>query len=377
VNLVSNAIKFTERGKVMVRVDVDAQSSTEVCLRFTVSDTGIGIPADKVGVIFEPFRQADGSTTRKYGGTGLGLAISGRLVRMLGGRVWVESEVDQGSQFHFTAHFALQRHLRLAAAEAPPEADDTIDGQVPRECLRILLAEDNTVNQRLAVRYLEKQGHAVAVVANGREVLTALEEESFDLVLMDLQMPEMGGFEATAHIREREQGTGRHLPIIALTAHAMKGDRERCLEAGMDGYLPKPVQGPQLLRAIADLLPAAPIEAPAASDRHALLAHLDGDEDLLREVAGLFLEDYPRLLEEIRAALTAGDAERLERAAHKLKGAVRNFSAGPALAAAQRLETLARQGDTAGREAAYRELEETLHQLRPALEALRLDASAV
>jgi PAS domain S-box-containing protein len=411
LNLAGNAVKFTERGEVVVQVSAvgargvsdgsaepvaDAPGS-EVELHFAVRDTGIGIAADKVGAIFRPFEQADGSTTRKYGGTGLGLTISARLVEMMGGRLWVESEPGRGSTFHFTASFqvraettaargaephdllgmpalviddnatnrrilqgmlgnwrmcpaaadggeaALSELHRAAAAgtpyrlvlldvmmpgmdgfevaeriqQFPSLAETTIlmlssadrkgdagryhelgiaryltkpvkqselldailmafggrrrDG-VPVESvpartvppvnaeagpLRILLAEDNAVNQRLAIRLLEKQGHRVALANNGREAVEAVLRQTFDVVLMDVQMPEMNGFEAAAAVRAAERGTGRHLPIIALTAHAMKGDRERCLEAGMDGYLSKPIQTRALAQALAELTAAS------------------------------------------------------------------------------------------------------------------------
>jgi PAS domain S-box-containing protein len=395
VNLVGNAIKFTDRGEVVVEVvrwlggevveGAAASPPTDppttqppnhlTTLHFAVRDTGIGIPADKLGVIFEPFRQADGSTTRKYGGTGLGLAICGRLVGMMGGRLWVESEEGRGSVFHFTARFALRRQARQSGVR-PALSQSALAGAVRGRALHILLAEDNLVNQRLVVRLLEKQGHAVTVAGNGREALAALGRAPFDLVLMDVQMPEMGGLEATARIRERERATGRHVPIVGLTAHAMKGDRERCLAAGMDAYLSKPVQGAQLLRAIAEFFPgAAPAlpapPAPAVTlDGEALLAHLGGDEDLLREIVGLFLEDAPRLLEETRAAAAAGDADRLERTAHRLKGAVRNFGTTPAAAAAERLEALGHLGDLGGAAALCDELEAALGRLRPALAAL-------
>jgi signal transduction histidine kinase/DNA-binding response OmpR family regulator len=398
VNLAGNAVKFTERGEVVVQVEVDSRTPEQVCLHFSVRDTGIGIPADKQRLIFEPFTQADGSTTRRYGGTGLGLTISTKLVEMMGGRIWVESEPGKGSTFHFTAHFPLQKgskvarlprrpeslhslpvlvvddnatnrrileemlnhwHLRPTVVEGGPQALLALrnaaqrgepfplvllDAMMPemdgftlaarikhepdlaaatimmlssadrqgdavrcrelgvaryltkpikqselldailqllgtvqinraertgrkasldpesRSRLRLLLAEDNAVNQKLALRLLQKQGHVVVAVNNGREALAALEQQSFDLVLMDVQMPEMGGFEATAAIRDRERKEGGHQPILAMTAHAMKGDRERCLEAGMDGYVSKPLHAKELFEAIADLVSAEPCD---------------------------------------------------------------------------------------------------------------------
>jgi signal transduction histidine kinase/HD-like signal output (HDOD) protein len=241
INLVGNALKFTEKGEVVVSVKV-ADFKSEICtLQFSVKDTGIGIPADKLEAIFRPFEQADGSTTRKYGGTGLGLTISAHLVGLMGGRTWVESEPGRGSTFHFTARFAAAPAPEVSAAFAAPP-----DGGRP---LNILLAEDNPVNQRVASRTLEKRGHTVRVARNGREAVEAWQGQRFDVVLMDVQMPELDGFEATAAIRACE-GAGRRTPIIAMTAHAMKGDRERCLAAGMDGYVTKPFQVEALFRAL-------------------------------------------------------------------------------------------------------------------------------
>ena len=396
INLTGNAIKFTDKGEIALNVGVEATNERDRVLRFTVADTGIGIPVEKLRIIFDPFSQADTSTTRKYGGTGLGLTISSRLVRMMGGRIWVESELGRGSQFHFTAQvgFADTKIIEVGTI-APPEilrdvkvlvVDDnrtnrrilegmlgrwemkstsaqdgeealtklseaqqsgepfalilmdmhmpnmdgfqlierirerpgsaaaTImmltsaghlgdaarckelgvaayllkpirqselreaiarvlgareqkgaiplitryslhDAREPSSSLRILLAEDNPVNQRLASRLLEKRGHSVMVAENGLEALAALEKESFDLVLMDMQMPVMDGFEATAAIRKKEETRGNHLPVVALTAHAMKGDREKCLAGGMDGYLAKPIRPQELDEILQGYLP--------------------------------------------------------------------------------------------------------------------------
>jgi len=245
-NLLGNAIKFTERGE--VRLNVDRPDVAGDWLHFVVSDTGIGVPPDKQQAIFDPFSQADSSMTRKYGGTGLGLTVSSRLVTMMGGRIWVESEPGAGSRFHFTVRMSPADSSglpALAAALAPAPAEGA-----PGCCRRILLVEDNAINRLLAVRLLEKRGHSVATAGNGREALAALDRECFDLVLMDVQMPEMNGFEATAAIRERERAAGTHLPIIAMTAHAMKGDEERCIAAGMDGYIAKPIRAEALYRII-------------------------------------------------------------------------------------------------------------------------------
>jgi PAS domain S-box-containing protein len=390
VNLVGNAVKFTAVGEVAVTVAVDSQGPRQAVLHFTVRDTGIGIPPEKQATIFEAFSQADGSMARRFGGTGLGLTISSRLVGMMGGRIWLESQPGEGSCFHFTAPVELALERAAVAAEGEPVAqialaglralivDDNatnrrilgtmlehwgmqavlaaggaetielfsqtdpetgpfalllVDAQMPgmdgfelverlvkeadlshtkvimltssacsgdsarcRELgiaacltkpivpaqlsdailaalgaelavdvprpvaapaarpgesgLRVLLAEDNAVNQKLASRLLERRGHVVTVASNGRQALEILDKQSFDLVVLDVSMPEMDGFEATAAIRAREKSSGAHIPILAMTAHAMKGDRERCLAAGMDGYVAKPVQAAQLFAAI-------------------------------------------------------------------------------------------------------------------------------
>jgi len=256
INLVGNAIKFTHQGEVVVEVALAADEQSHdgareaamegtVLLHFAVRDTGIGIPADKQQRIFEAFTQADGSTTREYGGTGLGLTICTQLVQLMRGQMWVESAVGQGSTFHCTVRCGVQRQ---------PAPERTLvtrhTGREARRSLRILIAEDNVVNQRLAARLLEKQGHSVAVVDSGLATLAALAQQPFDLVLLDVQMPEMDGLEATAAIRAQEQGTGRHLPIIALTSHAMQGDQERCFAAGVDAYISKPMQVDELYAVI-------------------------------------------------------------------------------------------------------------------------------
>jgi CheY-like chemotaxis protein len=242
VNIVGNAIKFTSDGQVVVNVQTD---EADEFLHFSVSDTGIGIPAAKQGSIFDSFSQADSSTTREYGGTGLGLTISTRLVELMGGRMWVESQVGHGSHFHFTvqlvpAQVKVLVEQEIINAPAPMPRLPAV-AREPAASLKLLVAEDNRVNQLLITRLLEKRGHHVTIAATGREALEALEQERFDLVFMDLQMPEMDGLQATAAIREREEGNGMHLPVIALTARAMKGDRDRCVAAGMDDYLSKPI----------------------------------------------------------------------------------------------------------------------------------------
>jgi signal transduction histidine kinase/CheY-like chemotaxis protein len=252
MNLIGNAMKFTEAGHVSLQVTLDACDSPETAsLRFTVKDTGIGIAHEHQTRIFEPFRQADGSTTRRYGGTGLGLSISMRIVNRMGGRLWVESEAGKGSTFAFTAPFGIRS---TALSAAPAGSSTSVAGAVAdagEGILRVLLAEDNGVNQALAAGLLRRDGHVVTIVDNGVAAVAAAATGMFDVVLMDVQMPEMSGLDATAGIRAHELTTGAHLPIIAMTAHAMEGDRNRCLAAGMDDYLAKPIGRDALRRAVA------------------------------------------------------------------------------------------------------------------------------
>ncbi len=509
VNLVGNAVKFTHQGEVVVRAQIESQEGDEAMLHFTVSDTGIGIPADKQTLIFEAFRQADGSITRKYGGTGLGLTISSTLAAMMGGRLWVESEEGRGSTFHFTARAKVRRDqppadalpsalqglrvlvvddnvtnrrifertlekwevvptlvdsgygalaaIRSAAergapfglvlldanmpgmdgftvaaqlaegrAGAPPVMLLTSSGDLadPERCrdlgiaaylvkpvrqaalreamlgvlggaqtplspaapepsqaarrapsgdaLEILLAEDNVVNQRVAIGILEKAGHKVAVADDGRKAVRAFTAGRFDLVLMDMQMPEMGGAEAIALIRAAEAPTGSHTPIISLTAHALKGDRERCLEAGADGYVSKPIVPAELFREIdATLARRSSAGAVDVWSESGLLARVGGSEQLLHEIIGLFLEDCPQLVEDIRRGLARGDAPAVSRAAHTLKGSAGNFDAKEVTALAQRLEARAREGDLETSRSTFAMLEKTVTEMLSRLDHIR------
>jgi signal transduction histidine kinase/ActR/RegA family two-component response regulator len=276
INLIGNAIKFTELGRVGLSIAVDSRTVDDLQLHFVVADTGLGIAPENQKLIFDAFSQADGSTARKFGGTGLGLSISARLVELMEGKIWVESTLGLGSQFHFTAKLGESRPISKTYPVAAPgqlavlcntvESDATpwaTAQSVPTgtKRLRVLLAEDNAVNQKVASRVLEKQGHHVTVAANGRQALAALDQATFDVVLMDVQMPEMDGFETTAAIRARERDTGSHLPIIAMTAHAMQGDRERCIAAGMDNYISKPLNVPELIELLEKFCGAAPVTA--------------------------------------------------------------------------------------------------------------------
>ncbi len=503
-NLVGNAVKFTERGEVLVRIELESEGGGEVVVHGTVSDTGIGIPADKQAIVFEAFAQADSSTTRQFGGSGLGLPISAQLVEMMGGRIWVESEPGRGSHFHFTTRLgvppgvarrsrvprglaavrvlvvmesASQRvaleellaswgmkpavaedaraalaaletararrapfrvalidaHLRgmdgfalveamarhrahrrvaplvltaagrvadVARAEKlgvhatvtrPWKPSDLLDALLvaaggvsieapgrarikrapPGARRRVLVVEDNGVNRTLVTRLLEKRGHRALAVENGREALAALDREPFDAVLMDLQMPEMDGFATAAAIRARERDGERRLPIVAMTAYAMKEDLERCRAAGMDGCVTKPIDRSTLYRAIEGVAPEPAAREPRGEpvDAGALLARAGGDRRLLREVIDLFVADLPAMTNAVARALAARDAPAAAAAAHALKGAIANFAAGPAKEAAAKLERLALSGRLVGGEAAFAALRKEAARLKRALVA--------
>jgi two-component system sensor histidine kinase/response regulator len=518
VNLVGNAVKFTHAGEVMVDVSVERLTADEVTLRFSVTDTGIGISADQQWEIFGAFVQADASTTRRYGGSGLGLTISAQLVEMMGGRIWVESELDKGSRFQFVARFGIAHDyvrsassahtalknlrvlivddnatnrvilsemlagwrmratavdgaaaampaLRAAHDEADPyrlvltdalmpdvdgfmlAADIARDEQLaattiilltsaglarPRQAagaaafaatltkpvkqselldaivtafaptsdagvaprprrpsrrktpgqrsLRVLVAEDNATNQKLVLALLKQRGHDATVVGNGRLAVEASAARTFDVILMDVQMPEMGGLEATAVIRARERGSGNHTPIIALTAHVMAGDREECLAAGMDGFVAKPLRPAELFAALDQFAPSAPAPVTAARkakataerqiDADTLLASVGGNGALLTEVVDVFLADLPAMLERVRAAGNAGDLNEVARAAHALKGSVGLFTQGDAFLSARRLEQIARDGNLADVDAGRAALETSVSALAAELRAL-------
>ncbi len=245
-NLISNAIKFTHQGGVTLTVELPEQKAEELVLHVKVADTGIGLSSENQSRIFESFTQATGSTTRLYGGTGLGLSICAKLVEMMGGTIWVESTEGQGSTFHFTVK--LQRPPQTPSSQ--PEVEEEVDvDQVPS--LRVLLVEDNRFNQQVASALIKKQNHTVQIAGDGRQAIDALERDKFDVVLMDVQMPEMDGVEATQIIRRREQQSGEHQIIIGLSAHAVDKDKQRCLDAGMDDYLTKPLKSKLLYATLA------------------------------------------------------------------------------------------------------------------------------
>jgi PAS domain S-box-containing protein len=355
-NLVGNAVKFTERGCVSVtvrRVDPGGSPSHKCELHFTIRDTGIGISPEKQQSIFLAFTQADSSITRQYGGTGLGLSISARLVEMMNGRIWVESELGQGSSFHFTAWLGVQAQPGVAGEilDDGVEPEPVADAVITRGSLRLLLAEDNPVNREMAVALLTGLGHQVEIVTDGNSVLAALERECFDVILMDLQMPRLDGLETTREIRRREQvwsargETGLPVQIIAVTAHAMQGDRETCLAAGMNDYVAKPIRRRELLAALHRLFPAGPpgnadSSRPrvAAFDRARFRIETRGDAGLIQRMAAAYFKQAPQLRQTIQAAVATGQMAALESAVHNLAGSLAQFAAGPALQVATRLE---------------------------------------
>ncbi|HYS04903.1 MAG TPA: response regulator [Candidatus Dormibacteraeota bacterium] len=518
MNLVSNAIKFTDKGEVVVRVRTESTEPGAVVVRLSVSDTGIGIPEEKQTQIFRAFTQADGSTTRRYGGTGLGLTIAAELARMMGGAIRVESRPGEGSVFHVTLRLGMperpvvgtaERHpvdvrdlrvlivddnatnrqvleemtaawdmrplavsspataiaaLQQAAGAGAPFPLALIDAQMPdvdgfelarrirkeagvegtlmvmmtsagqrgdaarcrqvgisaylpkpvtaselletiiatlrekrhrpnspvlvtrhslregRRRLRILLAEDNAFNEMVAVNLLERRGHSVKVVNNGQAALDALGKGTFDLVLMDVQMPEMDGLQATAAIREREAAAGGHVPIIAMTARAMKGDREMCLQAGMDAYVSKPLRAANLFEAIDSLglgislenvvvPPPEPADAMVL-DHRAILDEAGGDVMVVRRLAALFKKESDRLLLELKRAVERKDREAIQFAAHALKSSVGHWGQGEAFQEARTLEEMARAGKIAGAQRGCASLTEHVVRLQKEVTAL-------
>jgi two-component system, sensor histidine kinase and response regulator len=513
INLVGNAIKFTEHGEVLLEIEKRSQTKQGAELRFKVTDTGIGIPAEKQTLLFRAFSQADSSTTRKYGGTGLGLAISARLVELMGGKIGLVSE-GKGSCFYFTVRFALAQgraphppaalaaelqgesvlivddnntnrrilcemtrswgmkpsavengSAALAAIQKTQRDQNTfrvllIDGQMPgmdgfeltekihdnpllaaatillltsgghpgeaarcrqlgvaayllkpvmksdllaailtglghkraqtstpqlvtrhslREArgMRILVAEDNPVNQALVLRVLQKMGHTPVLARTGKEALAFATSEKFDLAFMDVQMPEMDGLAATGAIRESEKHSQTHLPIFAMTAHAMKGDRERCLQAGMDGYITKPIRFSDIEQTVASLAmkppalvqPEEPIPAAALPwNRERALQRVEGDQDLLADLCRIFLEESPKLFTSLQVAIAAGDADSVQRAAHSLKGESGYLEAANVAETARQLEDMGRERNLSPAAALLQVLERELTRLHRAVQ---------
>jgi CheY-like chemotaxis protein/HPt (histidine-containing phosphotransfer) domain-containing protein len=380
INLVENAIKFTPTGTVQLKAEPCALGDADVGVWFSVIDSGIGIPKEKQELIFGAFAQADSSTTREYGGTGLGLAISSQLVGLMGGRIWVESNPGSGSAFHFAVPFG-------AAAEQPsvaPREPKTV-ASVSVVSLRVLVVDDNAVNRAVAAGMIEQQGHVVTLAANGREAVAAARGQRFDLILMDLQMPELDGLAATARIREAESGLGRRTPIVAMTARAAADDRARCLAGGMDDYVSKPVTKEKLLSAIARACsggrpsepPRQPIERRESSSFSAstLLEQFEGDHDLLDRIASIFGESAPELLRQLSQTAGEQDAAAVARVAHTLRGSLANIGAQHGAHLAAEIEERARKGVLEGVTTRILELQHETHSVLAELERSRTGAS--
>lgn len=378
LNLVGNSIKFTDSGAIRVRVTSPGMRGGDHAIRVVVEDTGIGMAPEKLQTIFEPFTQLDGSSTRRRSGTGLGLSISDKLVELMGGRLFVSSEPGGGATFAFTLRMPPGKPVPAARriAEAPGASMGPLVGT---RGLRCLVAEDNHVNQRLVLRMLERAGYEVELAGTGREVVAKCMSGQFDIVLMDVQMPDMDGLEATMAIRAYESSHGGHLPILAMTAHAMPGDRENCIAAGMDGYLRKPIRMEALIREI-EALAAGPRPGPEDGDvrsdamselnYQAALARVGGDRELLGELAALFLDEYPQLLDQARQGLLGGDFDAIANSAHQLKGLLGQFGADHAREVAMRVEVAGRNANRDGATASLAELTAAMAAIRGALESM-------
>ncbi len=390
LNLAGNAIKFTERGEVTVKAETAESGPDAFMILFSVIDTGIGIPRDKIPTLFTPFTQVDSTSTRKYGGTGLGLAISRQLVELLGGRIGVESEPGKGSTFWFTARFARTPGEDNAVLDENADEDmkelDEFEYKRFAHRYRVLLAEDNLTNQLIAVRYLEKLGLSVDSVTNGKEALDAVHHSimPYDLVLMDCQMPEMDGYEATTRIRALQNDKQRRVPVVALTAHALSGDREKCVSSGMDDYLAKPVKLGELYRVLAKFLPvreesmsSSPLpdqgKKPDTAehgifDRASFEERTMNDKRLASLVVKTFLEDIPNQLARIESALSERDAQLVEQIAHRIRGSAANLSCGDLYEKAARLEALAGTGEIEQCAALFSTVTESYREVRNHLE---------
>ena len=317
VNLLDNALKFTEEGRVCLQVALD-ENSQRTTLCFTIEDTGIGIPADKHGVIFEQFIQADGASTRKYGGTGLGLAVTKRLVRQMGGQIQVDSELGRGSTFTILLPVECSFDVSLEPESLAHDQDST-EIPIPIGLTgHILVVEDCHSNATLVKTMLEYCGFDVEVVEDGRLAVEAVNRQDYDVVLMDIQMPNMDGYEATRTLREQ----GHRLPIIALTANATSEDRDRCLQAGCDGYLCKPFKHHQLIALIQKYLQPSENTPPAGGELLDVPALLNvyGDVDLVREMITVFFQESDHTVEQLTEAMNRQDARDIRVWAHKLKG---------------------------------------------------------
>ncbi len=376
-NLVGNAIKFTESGEISIRVgsvSVDADVHT---IQFDVTDTGPGIPPDDQLLIFDPFIQSDSSSTRRFGGTGLGLTIANRLVELLGGKIWLNSQPGTGSTFHFTIG------AKRMADITEPTGTGQSETALPEKSLRILLAEDHPVNQLFASRVLQKRGHEVTIAENGQDALTQVFSKDFDIVLMDIQMPVMDGLEAIARIRQREKGTGQRMPIVALTAHAMNGYDQKCYAAGADGYISKPLRPVDLFTTIRKLTTdcgttrTATVESDSESKRSliaasVILQNTGNDAELATELIEIFQTDLPDTIQQLEDAIRNEDLEVVSRLAHSLKSPLMMFGADESKEQSHKLEVVAREQEDDQIEETFRQLKQSLADVSRSLESVNL-----
>jgi CheY-like chemotaxis protein len=338
----------------------------EVCLHVGVIDTGIGIPSDKQQVVFEAFGQADASAARRFGGTGLGLSISRRLVELMRGDLWVESEAGEGSTFRFTATF------RINPSPEEPADDRAAAPAVADRSFAVLIAEDEPVHRELLESQLRSRGHSVVSATDGREALQELARSRVDVLLLDLQMPSVDGLQVAASIRAWERETGGHLPIVGMSASVASNEDARCLAAGIDRFVAKPVSRAVLFDVVETLAARARFDGIPAevAGRPSFLASLGEDLELARRLVDIFLVQSPVLLQEIRAAIDSGDAVALRRSVHALKGTISNFPPGPARAVATRMEAIGFDEDFAAARATLPLLEQELERLKTVLPAL-------
>ncbi len=395
-NLIDNAVKFTDRGEITLRGMLERSEDRKVEVRFDIVDSGVGIEPSLQEQIFGPFFQVDGSTTRSRGGTGLGLTISKQLAELMGGQIEVDSRPGMGSTFSLTVTFEAQGDsVQVDAVDDAvperPERGTDIHRDVPipsledacRNGLKILVAEDNPVCQRMARSLLERHGNVVEIVENGKQVTKRATTEAWDLILMDIDMPVLDGFGATALIRVREKGTGRHVPILALTGHTMVPDRERFLRAGMDDVLSKPLEAHKLAVVLERLWhrldrtsaheregETTGNKVPPAIDTARLLEYVGGDRSVIEELVEMFVQESSTILTAVTQAIVNDSPRELEFAAHRLKGTFGALAADPACAAARRLESIAHTGDLTQAESVLNELRSQLGQMESELVAI-------
>lgn len=386
-NLLANAVKFTDKGSVKLFVETESRSEYEVGLIVRVTDTGIGIPEDKRARIFESFEQVDVANSRRYGGTGLGLAISSRLIEMMGGRMWVESEMGIGSTFCFNISPRIPADCSrdsvvngVLCGDSEESNGSLVDlSSTDAPGLRVLVAESGLVNRKLAEKVLQKSGNVVTVVGNGEALLDALDSSNYDIVLLDVEMAGLDGFQLTDQIRKHESFSGIHIPVIGMTNRTMKIDKDKYLQAGMDGYISKPIRSEELIALIKKVVRAesgSRLEASSVVNLGELMNYVGGDSGLLNEIIDLFLSVYENTIQDMQVALEASDMQALTRLAHRMKGSVGSFAAHQAYETYSALERICISGDIYGASAALNTAETETWRLVNYLYSLRSEDAA-